>query len=136
MESTIERVERRGFAFPRFAVVIATLFASTLLLATTAAAQLGAVPAPTENPISEGKRVLGKILFWDEQLSNTNTVACGTCHIPSTGGTDPRSGIRRSFQCSRLIERNVWRNVLRSSYPVEIEFTALKKNTNHESQDS
>jgi len=33
------------------------------------------VPEPAENPITEGKRVLGKILFWDEQLSSDNTVA-------------------------------------------------------------
>jgi cytochrome c peroxidase len=48
------------------------------------------VPEPAENPITEGKRVLGKILFWDEQLSSDNTMACGTCHIPAAGGADPR----------------------------------------------
>jgi cytochrome c peroxidase len=36
--------------------------------------------------------VLGKILFWDEQLSSDGTVACGTCHRPSAGGGDPRAG--------------------------------------------
>lgn len=50
------------------------------------------VPAPIENPISEPKRVLGKILFWDEQLSSNDTVACGTCHRPGSGGADPRAG--------------------------------------------
>jgi hypothetical protein len=35
------------------------------------------VPEPDENPITEQKRVLGKILFWDEQLSSDNTVAGG-----------------------------------------------------------
>lgn len=45
---------------------------------------------PLENQITEEKRLLGKILFWDEQLSSDNTVACGTCHIPSSGGADPR----------------------------------------------
>jgi cytochrome c peroxidase len=51
------------------------------------------VPVPTENPITEDKRILGKILFWDEQLSSDNTIACGSCHIPSAGGTDPRAGV-------------------------------------------
>ncbi len=51
------------------------------------------VPVPVENPITEPKRILGKILFWDEQLSSDNTVACGSCHIPSAGGADPRAGI-------------------------------------------
>lgn len=49
------------------------------------------VPVPPENPITEGKRILGKILFWEEQLSTDNTVACGTCHRPELGGVDPRT---------------------------------------------
>jgi cytochrome c peroxidase len=48
------------------------------------------VPTPPENPPSEAKRVLGKILFFDEQLSSDNTVACATCHVPGNGGADPR----------------------------------------------
>ena len=50
------------------------------------------VPVPPENPITEPKRVLGKILFWDEQLSSDGSVACGTCHRPAFGGADPRAG--------------------------------------------
>jgi cytochrome c peroxidase len=57
-----------------------------------ASAALPPVPVPAENPITEPKRVLGKILFWDEQLSSDNTVACGTCHRPGKGGGDPREG--------------------------------------------
>lgn len=48
------------------------------------------VPVPPENQITEAKRVLGKILFWDEQLSTSNTVGCGTCHSPNRAGADPR----------------------------------------------
>ena len=50
------------------------------------------VPVPAENPITEQKRVLGKILFWDEQMSADDSVACGTCHRPAYGGADPRAG--------------------------------------------
>jgi cytochrome c peroxidase len=47
---------------------------------------------PPQNPITPQKAVLGKILFWEEQLSADNTVACGTCHVFNTaGGSDPRS---------------------------------------------
>jgi len=56
------------------------------------AAGLPPVPVPAANPITEPKRVLGKILFWDEQLSSDGSVACGTCHRPSAGGGDPRAG--------------------------------------------
>ena len=57
---------------------------------TTARAQLGPPPQPLENPITDEKTMLGKILFWDEQLSSDNTMACGTCHQPHQGGADPR----------------------------------------------
>jgi cytochrome c peroxidase len=49
------------------------------------------VSAPAANPITPQKAVLGKILFWDEQLSSDNTIACGSCHRPTAGGTDSRS---------------------------------------------
>ncbi|MFM8440321.1 MAG: cytochrome c peroxidase [Acidobacteriota bacterium] len=47
--------------------------------------------APSQNPVTAAKAYLGKALFWDEQLSSTNTVACGTCHRPASGGSDPRT---------------------------------------------
>ena len=62
------------------------------LACTQALAQLPPVPVPVENPITEPKRVLGKILFWDEQLSSDDTRACGTCHRPAAGGGDSRVG--------------------------------------------
>ena len=50
------------------------------------------LPAPPSGNVTTGARVyLGKTLFWDEQLSSTKTVACGTCHIPRAGGSDPRA---------------------------------------------
>lgn len=66
-----------------------------LALAAPAAAQgpLPPVPVPAGNPVTEPKRVLGKILFWDEQLSSDQTVACGSCHRPRHGGVDPRPGL-------------------------------------------
>ncbi len=50
-------------------------------------------PAPPGNQITAAKTYLGKVLFWDEQLSSTRTVSCGTCHIANSGGVDPRSAI-------------------------------------------
>lgn len=48
-------------------------------------------PPPLGNPTTPNKVLLGKTLFWDEQLSSTKTVACATCHIPEAGGADPRT---------------------------------------------
>jgi uncharacterized protein (TIGR03437 family) len=47
--------------------------------------------APAGNHVTATKAALGKVLFWDEQLSSTRTVACGTCHLARFGGSDPRS---------------------------------------------
>ena len=49
-------------------------------------------PAPVDNPVTGAKVYLGKTLFWDEQLSSTRTMACGSCHFPRQGGGDPRPG--------------------------------------------
>jgi cytochrome c peroxidase len=70
------------------------MLGAALLLAAVCApvrADVPPVPVPPENPITEPKRALGKILFWDEQLSSDGSVACGTCHRPAAGGADPRS---------------------------------------------
>ncbi len=50
-------------------------------------------PPPVGNDLTATKVYLGKALFWDEQMSSTRTVACGTCHHSITGGTDPRSAL-------------------------------------------
>lgn len=71
---------------------IPALLAALLTVSAGASFALPRVPVPLENPITEPKRVLGKILFWDEQLSSDDTVACGTCHRPAYGGADPRAG--------------------------------------------
>lgn len=47
--------------------------------------------APPENLPTLDKILLGKILFWEEQLSSDDTVACGTCHRPAAGFSDPRT---------------------------------------------
>ena len=52
---------------------------------------LGPPPEPAGNPVTAAKAYLGKTLFWDEQMSSTRTVACGTCHRASAGGSDPRT---------------------------------------------
>ncbi len=90
-ESTGRRVAfaRSAAALAMFAgVPVAT--AGSLMMAYMAA--VGGLPppiAPVENPVTEEKRVLGKILFWDEQLSSDNTMSCGSCHMPEVGSVHP-----------------------------------------------
>jgi len=50
-----------------------------------------AVQYPAQNPQSDDKAMLGKFLFWDEQMGELDTMACGTCHRSFAGGSDPRT---------------------------------------------
>ncbi|MCD9189087.1 MAG: FG-GAP-like repeat-containing protein [Pyrinomonadaceae bacterium] len=52
--------------------------------------------APPANPVTATKAYLGKALFWDEQLSSTRTVSCGTCHSGAGGGVDKRTATQRT----------------------------------------
>ncbi|MFY9344227.1 MAG: cytochrome c peroxidase [Planctomycetota bacterium] len=72
---------------------------AVLLLAATATAQLPPPWVPPQNPQTPAKIVLGKVLFWDEQLSSDDSVACGTCHVPELGGSDGRlvAGLHPGF---------------------------------------
>ncbi len=74
----------------RSSIAYLALFALTPL---AAAQTLLPPPVPPQNPITEAKRVLGKMLFWDEQLSTSNVVSCGTCHVPSRAGADNRIAV-------------------------------------------
>jgi cytochrome c peroxidase len=76
------------------AAVAITLLAGYATSSRTLVAALPAVPTPAQNPITPEKAVLGKILFWDEQVSTSNVVACASCHAPRTGGSDPRAALR------------------------------------------
>lgn len=54
------------------------------------------VPVPVGNPLTPAKAILGKALFWEEQLSSDDTIACGSCHLPEFGGSDPRAMVAAS----------------------------------------
>ncbi|MCA8960645.1 MAG: hypothetical protein KDC38_09040 [Planctomycetes bacterium] len=85
--SRTRRIARTALVF------VVTPFFVANLLAQTSFTPLGPMPEPAENPLTPQKAILGKILFWDEQLSSDNGVACATCHQPEAGGSDPRVGL-------------------------------------------
>ncbi|MBU1821786.1 MAG: cytochrome-c peroxidase, partial [Bacteroidetes bacterium] len=59
---------------------------STRKKTTQTLSDLGALPLtvthPAENPTSEKKIELGRLLFYDPVLSGNRDVACATCHQP------------------------------------------------------
>ena len=44
---------------------------------------------PTDNQISDWGATLGRVLFYDPNLSANNMVACASCHLQENGFTDP-----------------------------------------------
>ena len=44
---------------------------------------------PANNRINDAEANLGRVLFYDVNLSVSNTVSCASCHIQSNGFTDP-----------------------------------------------
>ena len=47
-------------------------------------------PAPVDNPTTEAKVELGKMLYFDTRFSSTGTVSCFSCHNVMEGGDDHR----------------------------------------------
>jgi cytochrome c peroxidase len=54
------------------------------------------VAVPSGNPLTPEKALLGKALFFEEQLSSDDTMACASCHLPEAGGGDPLAGAREA----------------------------------------
>jgi cytochrome c peroxidase len=53
---------------------------------------------PKDNPYSQAKAELGKLLYFDRRLSGDETVSCASCHAPDMGFTDNAAvstGIRK-----------------------------------------
>ncbi len=49
-----------------------------------------AVPVPADNALTAARVSLGKRLFYDTQLSRTQEVSCGSCHLADHAFSDPR----------------------------------------------
>ncbi len=81
--------------FPGF--TMAVCFIATLLIGGAGAAQekkfpplgpLPPVPVPADNPMSDAKVALGKLLFFDARLSGDASTSCASCHSPESGWGD------------------------------------------------
>ncbi|HEX6882476.1 MAG TPA: cytochrome-c peroxidase [Planctomycetota bacterium] len=68
----------------------------------TIVGQFPVVAVPRGNPLTPEKVLLGKALFFEEQLSSDDTVACATCHVLEAGGVDPRLAGRAPGSDGRL----------------------------------
>ncbi len=46
---------------------------------------------PANNPITDAGATLGRVLFYDKNLSANNTISCASCHIQENGFSDPNT---------------------------------------------
>jgi cytochrome c peroxidase len=46
------------------------------------------IVVPSDNPITEAKMRLGKLLFFDGRISKDGTISCNSCHDVNKSGTD------------------------------------------------
>ena len=49
---------------------------------------LPAVSMPADNPLTDEKAELGKLLFFDRRMSGNGLVSCASCHFPNAGWGD------------------------------------------------
>ncbi len=85
--------------------VLVVSVAVALIAGAICAQRLPVPPSPRENRTTAKKALLGKALFWDEQLASNDAIACGTCHLPAHGGADPRFR-RHPGRDQRLLTRD------------------------------
>ena len=72
------------------ALVTALALVSSISVASAWDALPTVAPAPADNPTTEEKVELGKMLYHDPRLSSTGTVSCASCHNTMLGGEDNR----------------------------------------------
>ena len=46
---------------------------------------------PADNPITDAGATLGRVLFYDVQLSANRSLSCASCHVQENGFTDPNT---------------------------------------------
>lgn len=49
---------------------------------------LPAPPVPGENPLTDAKIELGRMLYYDPRISGNGTISCASCHNPALGWAD------------------------------------------------
>ena len=52
---------------------------------------IGTMDVPVDNPITDEKVALGKMLFFDKRLGKDSKMSCETCHLPEKGWTDAKA---------------------------------------------
>ncbi len=84
---------------------------------------------PADNPYSEAKKKLGKLLFFDPRLSKSGQIACASCHNPELAWTD---NITRSFGSMRRTGPRNAMTIINSGYAHELFWDGRAKDLEHQ----
>jgi cytochrome c peroxidase len=68
-------------------------------------AGLPPIPVPADNPLTQEKIELGRLLFFDRRLSHNNTFSCAMCHVPEQGFTSNELATAVGIE-GRTVRRN------------------------------
>ncbi len=93
LDTTERRALRKAFGEIDVPVLPATPFDYTTvrLPAHVKSARFTEIDStPRDNPLSNAGATLGRVLFYDMQLSKNGTVSCASCHLQRTAFSDPR----------------------------------------------
>ena len=85
------------------------------------------------NPVTDAGATLGRVLFYDVQLSIDDTVACASCHIQSHGFSDPNT-VSNGVQ-GGVTGRHSMR-LINTQYADETDFFWDERADSHEEQES
>jgi cytochrome c peroxidase len=66
---------------------------------------LPGVPQPSDNPMTQARIELGRMLFMDRRLSHNNTLSCAMCHVPEQGFTSNELGTAVGLE-GQTVRRN------------------------------
>lgn len=77
--------------YKQVVAILAISISSTQIQAMDWQALPEMAPAPADNPTTEARVELGKMLFMDPRLSVSGTISCNSCHNIMEGGDDSRS---------------------------------------------
>ena len=85
------------------------------------------------NPVTDAGATLGRVLFYDVQLSIDDTVACASCHIQSHGFSDPN--IVSNGVSGGVTGRHSMR-LINTQYADETQFFWDERAASHEEQET
>jgi len=63
------------------------------------------IPIPPDNPLTQQKAELGRLLFFDRRLSHNDTFSCAMCHVPEQGFTSNELATAVGIE-GRTVRRN------------------------------